>query len=214
MRGVQLLRLALLAPFGLGYLWIAHAVSTSARPSAAGLLIGMLPLGVSALLLVWQSRSAWLALLGAGAVILLATELDFLCANAAWVYFIQHAGMHLLLGLMFGRTLLGPRRQALCSQVAALMLRERADAQVFDYTWRVTLAWTLYFGLTTLLSILLFRFAPVEVWSVYANLLTPLIIGAIFVIEFVIRLCVLPADRQFSIAQTIRAYREYSQRRS
>lgn len=214
MRGLQLLRLALLAPFAVGYLWLAHKVSTSLTPSVLGLLIGLLPLGASALLLVWQARSLWLALLGGGALLLLASQLDFLCANAAWVYFVQHAGMHLLLGIMFGRTLLGAREEALCSRVAALMLRERADAQVFAYTWRVTQAWTAYFALTTLLSILLFRFAPIEVWSVYANLLTPLIIGAVFLIEFAIRLCVLPADRQFSIAQTIRAYREYSQRRS
>lgn len=213
MSGKQLLRLALLAPFGLAYIWLGHQASISSNPPLASLLIGLAPLAFSALLLAWQARSIWLVGLCAVCTGLILAHLDFLTANAAWVYFIQHAGMHALLGLMFGRTLGGPDDKALCSKVAHVVFRDQLDAGYYRYTWWVTLVWTIYFGFTTLLSVLLFWLAPLEIWSVYANLLTPLIIGAIFAIEFAIRLRVLPRNLHASIAQTIRAYREYSQRR-
>lgn len=213
MSGKQYLRLALMAPFGLAYLWLGHQASTSSDPSLASLLIGIAPLAFSALALVWQARSAWLAALSIAVLALLLSHLDFLRREAAWVYFVQHAGMHALLGLMFGRTLGGADADALCSKISHLVYGDQLDASDDRYTWRVTLAWTIYFGVTTLLSVLLFWLAPLEIWSIYANLLTPLIIGALFVIEFAIRLRVLPRDRQASIAATIRAYREYSQRR-
>lgn len=215
MSGKQLLRLALLAPFGLAYLWLGHQASTSSDPSLASLLIGLGPLAFSALVLALQARSVWLLGLCVGALALILTHLGFLRANAPWVYFVQHAGMHALLGLMFGRTLGGAHADALCSKVSQVVFgKEQLDEAYYRYTWRVTIAWTAYFGLTTLLSVLLFWLAPLEIWSIYANLLTPFIIGAIFVIEFAIRMRVLPRNRHASIAQTIRAYREYSQRRS
>jgi uncharacterized membrane protein len=213
MSGKQLLRLALLAPFGLAYIWLGHQASIASNPPLASLLIGLAPLAFSAVALAWQARSIWLIGLCVATLGLILSHLGFLTANAAWVYFIQHAGTHALLGLMFGRTLRGPDAEALCSKVSQFVFPGQLDADYYRYTWWVTLAWTLYFGLASLLSVLLFWLAPIEIWSVYANLLTPLIIGAIFAIEFAIRLRVLPRNRHASIAQTIRAYREYSQRR-
>ncbi|MDQ7988238.1 MAG: hypothetical protein REI09_01280 [Candidatus Dactylopiibacterium sp.] len=214
MTGKQWLRLALLAPFALAYLWLAHLASTTTHPSALSVLTGFVPLGASAALLAWHARSPWLIGLCLAAFGLIVTKLDFLCENAAWVYFVQHAGMHALLGIMFGRTLSGPQSAALCSQVAHFVHGDRLDATYYRYTWWVTLGWTAYFLLTTLASALLFAFAPVALWSVYANLATPLIIGALFAVEFALRMRFLPRHLRLGLVQTIRAYREYSQRRS
>jgi uncharacterized membrane protein len=213
MSAVQLLRTGVIALVGAVYLWLGHQASISADPPLASLLIGLAPLSLSALLLAWASRSLWLIGLCAGALLLMLTNIEFLRANTPWVYFVQHAGMHSLLGIMFARTLSRDHAQALCSKVSYMVWGDQLDAPFYLYTWRVTWVWTAYFALATLASVLLFWLAPLAWWSVFANLLTPVLIGAIFVIEFAVRQRVLPKDRHASIAQTIRAYREYSARK-
>ncbi|PLK47904.1 hypothetical protein [Uliginosibacterium sp. TH139] len=213
MSGMQWLRTGLIAVVGAAYLWLGHQASISSDPPLLSLLIGLAPLSVSALLLAWASRSPWLLGLCVVALLAMLLKLDYLRANTAWVYFIQHAGMHAMLGVMFGRTLGHDHSAALCSQVSRVVYGNDLDAAFYLYTWRVTVVWTAYFALTTLLSVLLFWLGPLAWWSVFANLLTPVIIGAIFVIEFAIRQRTLPRNRHASIAQTIKAYREYSQRK-
>ncbi len=206
------LRAGLIAVVGAAYLWLGHQASISSDPPLLSLLIGLAPLSASALLLAWASRSPWLLGLCVLALLAMLLKLDWLRANTAWVYFIQHAGMHTMLGVMFGRTLGKQHSEALCSQVSRVVYGDNLDAVFYLYTWRVTAVWTAYFALATLVSVGLFWLAPLEWWSVFANLLTPIIIGAIFVVEFAVRQRVLPRDRHASIAQTIKAYREYSQR--
>lgn len=206
------LRTGVIALVGAVYLWLGHQASIASDPPLASLLIGLAPLSISALLLAWASRSVWLLGSCALALLVMLLNIDFLRANTAWVYFIQHAGMHTLLGIMFGRTLSRDHSKALCSQVSRVVWGDQLDAPFFLYTWRVTWVWTLYFALATLASVLLFWLTPLAWWSVFANLLTPVLIGAIFVIEFAVRQRVLPKDRHASIAQTIQAYRAYSER--
>lgn len=213
MSSMKWLRAGLIAVVGAAYLWLGHQASISSDPPLLSLLIGLAPLSLSALLLAWASRSPWLLGLCVAALLLMLLNLDFLRANTPWVYFIQHAGMHAMLGVMFGRTLSSDHTKALCSQVSRVVWGDQLDAAFYLYTWRVTAVWTGYFVLATLVSTLLFGLAPLAWWSVFANLLTPVIIGAIFVIEFAIRQRVLPRDRHASIAQTIQAYRDYSQRK-
>ena len=207
------LRTGVIALVGAVYLWLGHQASIASDPPLASLLIGLAPLSISALLLAWASRSFWLLSSCALALLAMLLNIDFLRANTAWVYFIQHAGMHTLLGIMFGRTLSHDHAKALCSQVSRVVWGDQLDAYFLRYTWRVTWVWTLYFALATLASVLLFWLAPLAWWSVFANLLTPVLIGAIFVIEFAVRQRVLPKDRHASIAQTIQAYRAYSERK-
>ena len=214
MTAKQVLRLGLIALFGGAYIWLGHQASISAHPPLLSVLIGLAPLSASALVLAWHSRSRWLLGLCVGCLVLMLVFLDFLRANTPWVYFIQHAGMHAMLAVMFGRTLRGGDDRALCSLISQLVYGSDLDAAFFRYTWNVTLVWTLYFALATLLSVGLFFFGPLELWSAFANLATPFIIGAIFVIEYLVRLRALPRRQHASIAATIRAYREYSQRNS
>jgi len=55
-----------------------------------------------------------------------------------------------------------------------------------------TLTWTVYFITSAVLSVGLFFFGPIAVWSYFANLLTPVIVGLVFVIEYLVRVRVLP----------------------
>jgi uncharacterized membrane protein len=92
------------------------------------------------------------------------------------------------------------------------MLTGPADPAYMRYTWKVTVVWTMYFVSSAMISIGLFFFGPIAVWSYFANLLTPVIVGLMFVIEYLVRVRVLPDRAHFSISQTIRAYRAHERR--
>lgn len=207
-------RLALLAIPGAAYVWLDHLGSISKHPPALSLVSGFLPLLVIAVLLAWSSRARWLWLVLLGLVcVLVGSQIDFLRSNLVWLFFCQHAGMHALLGITFGRTLFDGHERALCSRIAGFAHGGLTPA-LARYTWRVTLTWTLYFWGMATLSVLLFAFAPLTVWSVLANLLTPPLIGLIFVLEYLVRRKVLPDDHHIGILDTIRAYRRYSSQKA
>jgi uncharacterized membrane protein len=78
------------------------------------------------------------------------------------------------------------------------------------YTRSVTWAWTIYFGMTSALSLLLFRLAPIAVWSTFANLLGPVLLVLMFAAEYGVRFLVLPASDRAGPLEAIRAYRRSS----
>jgi uncharacterized membrane protein len=209
----QLARIGVIGAIGGAYLWMGFEASISSDPPLLALLVGLAPLSFSAIAAAWHSRSLALQIVCAGALVWMGMNIEFLRTNTPWVYFIQHFGMHVLLGIMFGRTLTRLPEQALCSQISALVCRDATDVAFFRYTWKVTLAWTIYFAMSALISGVLFFCGPLDVWSVFANLLTPVLIGLMFAVEFLIRLRVLPPEQHASISRTIAAYREYSQRK-
>ena len=142
---------------------------------------------------------------------LLYVSMDALRTHVAWVYFVQHLGAMTALGLMFGNTLRGTHAQALCSQIAALLLPQDMDATYLRYTWWVTAAWTAFFALNALISVGLFVAAPISWWSLFANILTPVLTGVMFAAEFLMRQVALPNRAHISIASTIAAYRRFQQ---
>lgn len=215
MPAMQALRLGLIGAIGAIYLWLGHLASISADPPLLSILMGLAPLSVSAAIFALHSRSIWLIGLCATALFGMLAYIDVLRANTAWVYFIQHAGMHALLGVIFGRTLQRDHSTALCSRISSFVYStETLDAVFYRYTWAVTLMWAIYFALTTIASTLLFFFSPLHIWSVYANLLTPVIIGLLFALEYAVRIRALPHRQHIGIAASIRAYREYTQQSS
>ena len=192
---------------------MGYHASISDHPPLVVILIGIAPLAAIALVSAWHSRVRSLSLMLFAACALTAIlNLDNLRNHAAWLYFVQHAGAMLLLGIMFGSTLGRTHADALCSRIAAFVIPKPLDAVYLHYTWKVTLAWTLFFAISALLSVLLFFFGPIEVWSIFANLLTPPLLGIMFAGEYLIRLRTMPDRAHFSITETIQAYREYSRR--
>lgn len=122
------------------------------------------------------------------------------------VYLVQHAGTHLVLGLVFGRTLL-PRHGPPLITSLALRVHGSLPASITGYTRQVTLAWTGYFLVMAGLSVILFFTAPLTTWSVLANLVTlPLIIAG-FIVEYLLRHWLHPEFEHVSIFEGIRAYR-------
>lgn len=207
----QAIQFTVVAIAGAVYLGMSYLAAASDHPPLIALLAGIIPLGAIVLVSAWHSRARalWL-MVYAVCALAFAINLEYLRNHAAWLYFVQHAGAMTLLGITFGITLNSSHTDALCTRMASLVHRDPLDADYEAYTWKVTLAWTVFFAVSALLSVLLFFFGPIEAWSFFANLLTPILLGVMFVGEYLIRLRVLPNRTHFSIAETITAYREYS----
>lgn len=207
-------RFVLLAIVGAAYLWLGHLGSISRHPPAISLLTGMLPLLALAGMLAWSSRPRllWLGLFAA-ACITLWLNLELLLQNTAWVFFIQHAGMHALLGATFGRTLFSGDENAFCARIAGIA-HNGLSPKLARYGWQVTLAWTIYFWAMATASVLLFAFGTLTQWSVLGNLLTAPMLGLMFAGEYMIRRKVLPDEEHIGIIGTIKAYQRYARSKS
>lgn len=211
----QLGQLALVAAAGIVYLGLGYLITISDRPPPAAIIFGTVPLGAIALVTAWHSRTRTLSLiLFSAGVLAFVMNIDNLRDHVAWLYFVQHAGAMILLGFMFGGTLGRGHADALCSRIAQFVIVKPLDANYLHYTWIVTLVWTIFFAINAVVSVPLFFFGPIEVWSAFANLVTPLLLGVMFAGEYLIRLRIMPNRAHFSITETIQAYREYSRRQN
>lgn len=198
---------------GAAYFTFSHLLTIDERPSLPMLALGVAPLTAMAMLAAWHSRLRWLAIaLLAALAFTVLVYLDALRNHVNWLYFVQHAGTMLLLAITFGSTLGYGDADALCSRVTRLMLTGPADPAYMRYTWKVTVAWTVYFVASAVISIGLFCCGPIATWSYFANLLTPVTVGLMFVVEYYVRVKVLPDRAHFSISQIIQAYRAHERR--
>lgn len=204
-------RMALGGIAGAIYLAVSYVASSSAQPPLYAVLVVLAPVVVGALAASWRTRFRALALAGCALVLItLALHVEWLTRYAASFFFLQHIGAMGSLGILFGSTL-GTRDGAFCSRIAKFSIPAPLDAQYLDYTWKVTLTWTLYFAASVLISAALFFFAPLTIWSVFATFVTPVSVFALFACEFLVRGRALPGRPHFSIAQTIESYRKYTQ---
>lgn len=206
----RVLAIAAIAVVGAAYLAFSHLLTIDEHPNLLMLAAGVAPLTVVAVIAAWHSRMRWLALLALAALALLvALYIDKLRDHVNWLYFMQHVGTMSLLTIAFGSTLGHGDEDALCSRVTRILLPSPADPVYMRYTWKVTLVWTTYFVMSAVLSIGLFFWAPLAIWSFFANLVTPATVGLMFVIEYLVRVRVLPNREHYSIAQIVKAYRSY-----
>ncbi len=191
----------------LTYYLVAHTASATENASLPVTLFGLAPFAALVAVLCWRSsQRAMLILAGilltAGIVI----AWPHVHAHPSWMYFLQHVLSNLVLALIFGRSLFGGR-QALVSYFASFVHRPTMSPLVAAYTRQVTVAWTVFFLSMASLSTLLFALAPIEVWSIFANLLALPLVILIFLGEYLVRRRVLPAHERTSIMDSIRAYR-------
>jgi len=89
------------------------------------------------------------------------------------------------LGVLFGRTLL-PGRTPLITGIS-IRLHGKLEVGVADYTRHVTQIWTAFFTLLLIESLTLALVAPLEIWSLFTNILNYLFAGLLFVGEYFYR---------------------------
>lgn len=203
------LRIAALLALGAGYAIAAHRFTSDPALAEYGAVLAIVPWLVIGLALAWQSSrrglmiAACLILIG-----ILYLERTTLLENFDWVYLIQHAGCLLALAIAFGRTL-ARGREPMCSRFARAVHGPLSD-EVSRYTRRITLAWTVFFVAMCAISLGLFALAPLSIWSLFANLLTPLLVMLMFGAEYLVRLRVLPDFPHVGIIGSVRSIRAAS----
>lgn len=206
---VRLGRPALLALLTVAYYALLYHASISTEHHWLSVLLALVPLGGIALFMAWKSSHRY-PMLAAVVIVTSAFWLllsDLIVENYMWFYLLQHAGVNGALAIFFGRTLLGGRT-ALITRFAAIVHPEMPPEQTL-YTRQVTLAWTLYFTGVALVSVTLFLFAPIEVWSFFANILYLPMLITMFAVEYLVRLRRLPHVEHVTFAETFRITSRY-----
>ena len=184
---------------------LAHFAIIDGFPRSLGALLSVIPLS---LFVLWAARRSRQRAVAAAMVLVAATALWFgwsaLERNFPSVFFLEHAGGNLVLALTFGRTLVGDR-EALCTKFARV-IHGTLTPEVVRYTRRVTLAWSIFFATVFLTSALLYLGHFIAAWSLLANILNPFLIATMFVVEYAIRVRVLPHHERVGILGGIRAF--------
>lgn len=204
---LRMARWLALAALIVGYPLLAHYTNESPQHRHLGAAVAIAPLIAIALVLAWRS-SQRAALLGIVGLICVALWLAWpmLANHYDVIYWLQHAGTQLLLLIVFGRTLLAGQLPLITRFARALHAPQTLSAAHERYTRQVTLAWAVFFAVMGLTSTLLFFLAPLSVWSVFANFLTPLLIVAMFVAEYSVRYRIAPHIPRTRLLDTVRAF--------
>ncbi|KXV01676.1 hypothetical protein CR51_21065 [Caballeronia megalochromosomata] len=212
MNTVRFLRASGVVGAIVAYQLAAHHAASTPGAHGLGLALVLLPILLVALnAAVRSSARAWMLPLWALACIALWLGRASLTAHFGWGLWLEHASFNLALAWMFGRTLVHGR-EPLCTQFAT-MVHGKLEPRVMRYTRRVTLAWTLFFVATALVSTVLFAAASIVAWSTFANYLALPFVGLMFVAEYACRRIALPDMEPSSIMDAVRAYTQSMQMR-
>ncbi len=205
MRWRRRLQLAAIIAFAVAYAGLSHYGNSAAKTHDLGVSLALGPVLTVGLLLLWRGTHLWVALLGAAAAaVLLRHYWPVLEKNFSVVYLLQEGGFYSLMAASFGVSLMG-RRVALCTQLAD-RVHGPLTAQEVLYTRRVTAAWALFFMLITAATVILFVFAPLRIWSLFANFCVLPLIGLMFVAEYAVRRRALPQVPRRGILAAVRVY--------
>lgn len=198
------LRLGLLLLAALAYAALSHALMLHAgdRPWAVAVLLGPALLTVLAIALSRRHFPAVACTLGALAALVVLVAAGAI-SEPSRLYLAQHVGIHLALGASFAFTLRRGGQPAISA--IATRVHGRLPAPMQDYTRRVTVLWTGYFFGMAALSVWIHGSLSWSSWSLYANLITPLCIGTLFIGEFLVRYLLHPEFERSSLIDTLRA---------
>ena len=131
----------------------------------------------------------------------------FFLSNAQALYFAQHVGTNALLAWVFGHTLAAGATPLVVA--FARMVHTELPAQIESYARKVTVAWTAFFIITCIVSIVLFFAAPIAVWSSFGVLLQWPSVAAFFVGEYVLRKILFKDFDHASMKQGFEAYQQH-----
>jgi len=167
--------------------------ATAARAPVLGLLaLAIVPLFFH--LVIVETSHVHLALaLSFGSLF----KLGFVTAAA-----LAHWGIYGSLLLTFALTL-RPGHEPLITAMARNMHGEMAPELVI-YTRRATFAWCIFFAMQLTISVTLFCFTPLVVWSCFVNIFDIPLVAAMFSAEYLCRLLCLRDPPRHSFAMILR----------
>ena len=198
-------RIVAIALVTVAYILGSHWLMTQAHASpwnAVGVLTPML-----AAIAVGAWRGGQHAVGGLAALAIIG-----LCAQALFgvkvppplLYLAQHAGIHLFLAFVFGITLRAGHTPLITT--LARRVHRNFTPDMVAYTHKCTSAWVVYFVGMAAVSVTLYAFAPFDTWALFANLLTPVTLVAMFVGEYLLRYWLHPEFERATFADAIRSY--------
>jgi uncharacterized membrane protein len=191
-----------------GYALLSHwlMVHAAREPWAVALLFGPLVLAVAGA--AWQRRqTAQLVACGVGVAVLAVVVARGGVDDTNRLYVLQHAGIHLALAWIFGSTLRAGGTPLISAM--AQSVHERYTPEMQAYTRWLTGLWTAYFVGMVAVSALVYVLAPWPWWSLFGNVLTPLMAAAVFLVEHLMRYRRHPEFERLSIRAAIKAYRQH-----
>jgi uncharacterized membrane protein len=181
---------------------VVHAQSEPIRVA-----LMLVPLLALAYWIVTRSRHKLLwsfLLLAAGAAICLLEYRERWGLAAA--YGLPHAAVYLLLLSFFGETL-RRGREPLITRLARRVHGTLPPAME-AYTRRLTIAWCVFCGLQVAVSLLLLSFAPLDIWSLFVNVLNFPLLALMFVVEYAYRVT---RHRNFPHASLLKSIQAFAQ---
>ena len=203
---------ALLLLMGAGYQCLVHSAVVGGQIESIRIALAFLPLLVLACWVVTRARNRllWsLVLLATGVVIYVLEHQESWGLAAA--YGIPHAVVYLSFLWLFGQTL-WPGEVPFVTRLAR-RVHGTLPPELAAYTRRVTYAWCVFFAAQMVISALLFKFASLNIWSLFINVLNFPLLALMFIGEYVYRTV---HHREFphaSILDGIRAFSNDAARR-
>lgn len=197
-------RIALLLVVGVAYAGLSHWMTLfhATEPWAVVVLLGPLWLAAMGLAASWFGRwgLAAVAVLGIGGF-----SLVFLgeAGDPNRLYVLQHVAINAALCGWFGSTLRG-RGLPLITQFAQRV--HPLKGHMLAYTTQLTRIWTGFFALTVLASILIYLTRPFSEWSLFANVLSPVMVTLLFVGEHLLRYRLHPEFERTRLVDAVRAF--------
>jgi uncharacterized membrane protein len=189
----------------LGYQLLLHnnAISGHLTPISATLVLA--PFAV-ALYLAIAAETSWrgaLLLTSAVAMLTVAAAAIYGLPDFTFIYGMPHLIANLFLTWIFARTLKASR----VPMITAIALRVHGSLadELISYTRRITLAWSLFFAFQVVGSLLLYRFASLNTWSIFINILDMPMVVLMFLCEYVYRVLRFP-DHHSALLVGIKAY--------
>jgi uncharacterized membrane protein len=199
------LQLAAVAVLFIAYAGLSHYSNSNPQAHDLGAALALAPVLAIGFVLIWRWSGALPGLLSAAAAAFLVHHYwPLFTRNFSIVYLIQQCGFYAIMAFGFGRSLL-EGRVPLCTQLADKIHGPLSAAEL-RYTRKVTIAWVVFFLLNMAVTGLLFAFAPLPIWSFFANFLSLPLILLMFGAEYVVRRRALPQVQTSSLIATLRMY--------
>ena len=196
---------ALILLLGGGYQYLVHSALAGEQIESIRIALAFLPLPVLAWWVVARARHKplWSCVLLAAGVAIYALEQQARWGLAA-AYGIPHAAIYLFLLWLFGHTL-WQGKEPLVTRLAR-RVHGTLPPELAIYTRRVTYAWCVFFIAQIAVSALLFKFASLNVWSLFINVLNIPLVALMFIGEYVYRVIRHRAFPHASLIDGIRAF--------
>jgi uncharacterized membrane protein len=189
----------------IAYAGLSHYSNSTQGAHDLGAALALGPVSIVSLVMLRRWTGPWItALLAAVAAALLYHYWSVFAKNFAWFYLLEECAVYGLLAVTFGRSLLGTR-VALCTQLAD-KVHGPLNAREVRYSRRVTASWTVFFLFLATVTIVLFVWTPLHVWSLFTNFCTLPLIALMFAAENMLRRRALPQSHRTSILTTVRVY--------